>query len=101
MDKWAALGDKRRNHHPDELESPRPHKESRKSRRKEGESNSPKHRAFQNSHRIELLNKDWRRDAGPTSKPKNQLASPPPAANSEALLDDDFDWIGGWHDLHI
>jgi hypothetical protein len=101
MDKWAALGDKRRNHHPDELESPRPHKESRKSvgRRKEGESNSPKHRGFQNSHRIELLNKDWRHNAGPTSKPKKHPS--PPLANSDALLDDDFDWIGGWHDLHI
>ncbi|KAL1954673.1 hypothetical protein VTO42DRAFT_825 [Malbranchea cinnamomea] len=95
LDKWAALGDRRRNHHPDENTPPFSNKQSPKpmSWRKDWGCGNQHRRCPYN----ELLNKDWRRDSYQTvvKSKKNIIPS------CDGVLDDDFDWIGGWHDLHI
>ena len=98
LDKWAALGDRRRNHHSDEHHSPLSNKLSPKSWRKDSLADDVNRRSPFNETRNELLNKDWRRDPFQTIKPKKTSPSIP---TYDGTLDDDFDWIGGWYDLHV
>ncbi|PGH08619.1 serine/threonine protein kinase [Blastomyces parvus] len=91
MDKWAALGNKRRKYHPKQDGSSRSRKQKQmtKSWRKDAGLGSP---GFENRHVDQhFLAIDWRRDPFETIKPKKSVV----------MIDDDFDWIGGWHDLHI
>ncbi|KAK2732498.1 hypothetical protein FQN55_004075 [Onygenales sp. PD_40] len=97
MDKWAALGNKRRNFHPKRKDSSRSKKTNymSKSWRKESGLGSPGlDERHVDQHFLEI---DWRRDPFETIKAKK---NPNPVANYDGI-DDDFDWIGGWHDLHI
>ncbi|EEQ87112.1 hypothetical protein RJZ56_004499 [Blastomyces dermatitidis] len=91
MDKWAALGNKRRKYHPNHEHSScsRKQKQMSKSWRKDAGLGSP---GFEDRHVDQhFLAIDWRRDPFETIKPKKY----------STIIDDDFDWIGGWHDLHI
>lgn len=99
LDKWAALGDRRRNHHSDEHVSQLSSKLSPKitAWRKDSLADGNRRCPF-NEPRSELLNRDWRRDPPQTIKPKKTLPSIP---TYDGTLDDDFDWIGGWHDVVV
>jgi len=84
VDKWAALGDRRRNYRSDEETVPRLKKQR-------------------------SMNLSWRRDSGPSSpqawrnpfldkewRPKAKLNS-----DYHGSVDEDLDLVGGWHDLHL
>lgn len=115
MDKWAALGQKRRNYHPKEDRSPQWkarnvvnrnwRKDNRASVLSENEQSprkgsSPKRNRSRQQHHAQsyLLSKDWRNDPFQTIKAK-KFSCPFAPQHSEA--DDEFDFMGGWHDLHI
>lgn len=100
MDKWAALGDKRRNHHPGENDPPRLKNQyaGNMAWRKDAAVNSPKNRGVHSEYRNDLLSRDWRRDPFQTIKANK---NPPPVSRYGGALDDDFDWIGGWDDVHV
>jgi serine/threonine protein kinase len=88
VDKWAALGDRRRNFHPRE-ETPRLKKQRSMNlswRRDSGPSRSPQ-------RRNPFLDKEWRR-YGENIKAK-------PNHDYHGSLDEDLDLVGGWHDLHL
>lgn len=102
LDKWAALGDKRRGAKPrgGSLGQERPTQCWRKDWglgssgfnygswvRKESPT-SPDRR------RRPYLQKDWRRDAPETAKPR-------PPSGYDGSVDEDLDLVGGWHDLHL
>uniref|UniRef100_A0A093X981 Serine/threonine-protein kinase ksp1 n=1 Tax=Talaromyces marneffei PM1 TaxID=1077442 RepID=A0A093X981_TALMA len=84
VDKWAALGDRRRNYRSDEETVPRLKKKR-------------------------SMNLSWRRDSGPSSpqawrnpfldkewRPKAKLNT-----DYHGSVDEDLDLVGGWHDLHL
>lgn len=108
MDKWAALGNKRRNYNYSKPNrSPRLKKQRsmnmnwRKDRRNgsHGSGKSPQAKLVspRNSQNHQhFLEHDWRRDPFQTIKPKK---NPVPVSHYDD--NDEFDWIGGWHDLHI
>ncbi|QVM11169.1 hypothetical protein D8B26_005820 [Coccidioides posadasii str. Silveira] len=116
MDKWAALGQKRRNYHPKGQQPPQWKAKQIVNRnwRKDAGPNSlgsenepwirkgssPKHNRFrQNQHpQSHLLSKDWRHDPFQTIKPKKDSC---PFSLHDSYPDDEFDFIGGWQDLHI
>ncbi|CRG87094.1 hypothetical protein PISL3812_04109 [Talaromyces islandicus] len=88
VDKWAALGDRRRNYRPRE-ETPRLKKQRSMNlswRRDSGPSRSPQ-------RRNPFLDKEWRR-YGENIKAK-------PNYDYHGSLDEDLDLVGGWHDLHL
>lgn len=111
LDKWAALGRKRRNYHsrdgqwaPSKSHSPTKGRRKdtgydhgtwtkKKFSSKEGRSNSP-----QKNVQPYMLSKDWRRDPIQTFKPKKEQC--PFLDFGSVVDDDDFDFIGGWQDLH-
>lgn len=85
VDKWAALGDRRRNFRPRE-ETPRLKKQRSMNlswRRDSGPSRSPQ-------RRNPFLDKEWRRYG--ENKPNHDY---------HGSLDEDLDLVGGWHDLHL
>jgi serine/threonine protein kinase len=88
VDKWAALGDRRRNHRSDE-EVPRLRKQRSMnlSWRRDSGPSSPQ--AWRNP----FLDKEWRRQG---LDPKVKLNS-----DYHGSVDEDLDLIGGWHDLHL
>ncbi|KAL4919425.1 kinase-like domain-containing protein [Aspergillus aurantiobrunneus] len=112
LDKWAALGDKRRN-----FKTSGPSFESkcfpnnvtwRKDwglgssgfdygswARKESFASPDRRRR----RRRQFLHKEWRRDSSETPKPVNAK----PAVNHDyhGSIDEDLDLVGGWHDLHL
>ncbi|OAX77801.1 serine/threonine protein kinase [Emergomyces africanus] len=97
LDKWAALGNKRRKYHPkpDDSSRLRKQKHMSKSWRKDTGLSSP---GIEDRHVDQhFLAIDWRRDPFETIKPKKASISVAPCD----VIDDEFDWIGGWHDLHI
>ncbi|WEW56589.1 cAMP-dependent protein kinase catalytic subunit [Emydomyces testavorans] len=116
IDKWAALGQKRRNYHPKEDQSPQwkarqiVNRNWRKDARPSsfGTENEPwfqkgisprsKQNRQQQQPQSYLLSKDWRHDPFQTIKPKKSGC---PFAAHDSYPDDEFDFIGGWHDLHI
>jgi serine/threonine protein kinase len=85
VDKWAALGDRRRNYRSDEETVPRLKKQR-------------------------SMNLNWRRDSGPSSPPawrnpfldKEWRPSKAKFSNDyHGSVDEDLDLVGGWHDLHL
>ncbi|KAE8385635.1 putative serine/threonine protein kinase [Aspergillus alliaceus] len=102
LDKWAALGDRRRNYKPAEASLGQKKFLSNMAWRKDwglGSSGfdygswakkdtiiSPERR------RRPFLEKGWRRDVMEPSKP---------ATGYDGSIDEDLDLIGGWHDLHL
>lgn len=109
MDKWAILGKKRRSYHPkDDNSSRRLRKQQSMNmnwRKDWGFGSSAfdygtctkKDVPTGNDYRHHpLLDKDWRRDPFQTIKPKRAQYTP-----IYDGLDDDYDWVGGWHDLHL
>lgn len=88
VDKWAALGDRRRNYRTDE-KTPRLRKQRSMNlnwRRDSGPSSPP---AWRNP----FLDKEWRRQGLET---KGKLNS-----DYHGSVDEDLDLVGGWHDLHL
>ncbi|PGH32761.1 serine/threonine protein kinase [[Emmonsia] crescens] len=97
LDKWAALGNKRRKYHPKQDDSSRSRKQKymSKSWRKDAGLGSP---GLEDRHVDQhFLAIDWRRDPFETIRPKKTSISVGPYDG----IDDEFDWIGGWHDLHL
>lgn len=101
-DKWAALGNKRRNYQPakDSLPAASNKRPMTMSRRKDwglgssgydyGVSHKRGSRGPQH-FRPAWLDQDWRRDQHPLSQHKPVYES----------ADDDLEWVGGWHAFHL
>ncbi|KAJ5104511.1 hypothetical protein NUU61_001858 [Penicillium alfredii] len=102
-DKWAELGDKRRNYKPREFFDPKRAAASTWRRDwglgSSGFDHAPraKRDSPQSDRRRRLfLEKDWRRDAAEVSK-----LSPVKPCSYDGSVDEDLDLVGGWHDLHL
>ncbi|RDW78767.1 putative serine/threonine protein kinase [Aspergillus mulundensis] len=106
LDKWAALGDKRRNFKPS-----RPSFESKRfpnnmAWRKDwglgssgfdyGTWAKKESLVSQDRRRRQFFNKEWRRDSLETPKPVT-ITKP----DYHGSIDEDLDLVGGWHDLHL
>ncbi|KAL1968981.1 hypothetical protein VTN77DRAFT_815 [Rasamsonia byssochlamydoides] len=108
LDKWAALGDRRRNYRPEEDRSGLDNKQrsmNKNWRRDSGAgSSSPPGwlkrdgMAGNDRRRNPFLDKDWRRDALEPVKVKIAGDSP---SDYHGSVDEDLDLVGGWHDLHL
>jgi serine/threonine protein kinase len=114
LDKWAALGDRRRNYRRKEENFPRKKPQNSTAaattipttwRRDSGFGSlgfvMPSKKDFLTDHeryRNPFLDKDWRRDAVETFKPKPGKSS---VKVYDGSADDDLDFVGGWHDLHL
>lgn len=100
MDKWAELGDKRRNFKTREVLGPQ--RAANTWRRDWGLGSSgfdhgsrAKRESPQSERRRRLfLEKDWRRDAV-------EVVPKPSPAMYDGSVDEDLDLVGGWHDLHL
>lgn len=102
LDKWAALGDKRRGAKPrgGSLGNEGPAQRWRKdwglgssgfnygSWVRKDSPTTPDRRSRP------YLQKDWRRDAPESAKPR-------PPSGYDGSVDEDLDLVGGWHDLHL
>lgn len=108
LDKWAALGDKRRNFKSSgSFESQRlPNNMTWRKDWGLGSSGfdygswaKKDSRASPDRCRRQFLKKEWRRDSSETPKPVNIH----PANNRDyhGSVDEDLDLVGGWHDLHL
>lgn len=103
LDKWAKLGDKRRNFKTRDIFGPQ--RSANTWRRDWGLGSSGfdygsrlKHDSPPPDRRRRLfLEKDWRREAADLSKPP----SPAKPCSYDSTVDDDLDLVGGWHDLHL
>ncbi len=101
-DKWAALGNKRRNYQPakDSLPAAPKKRSVIMSRRKDwglgssgydyGVAHKRGSRGPQQARPV-WLDQDWRRDQHPLSQHKSVFGS----------ADDDLEWVGGWHAFHL
>ncbi|EEP79501.1 conserved hypothetical protein [Uncinocarpus reesii 1704] len=116
MDKWAALGQKRRNYSPKEPRSTqwKANQIVNRNWRKDaapipfGSENEPWTRKSSSPRRNRtrqhqppqphMLSNDWRHDSFQTTKPRKDTC---PFAVDDSYPDEEFDFIGGWHDLHI
>jgi serine/threonine protein kinase len=105
IDKWAALGDRRRNYRTEGDSSKKQRSMKMSWRRNSGpESPSPNlwlkrdDMAGNDRHRNPFLNKDWRRDHSESVKVKIVSDSP---SDYHGSVDEDLDLVGGWHDLHL
>ncbi|KAJ5461334.1 uncharacterized protein N7458_002886 [Penicillium daleae] len=106
VDKWAALGDKRRNFKTRELFGPQ--RASNNWRRDWGLGSSgfdhgsrTKPESPQSERRRRFfLEKDWRREGGDAHK-HSPHHSPLKFSAYDGSIDEDLDLIGGWHDLHL
>lgn len=94
LDKWAVLGNRRRKNYREEPSSPLSNRHSPKNASWRKDS-----LADNTNRRFPLLNKDWRRDPFQTIKLKKP--SPASVPTYDETLHDDFDFIGGWHDLDV
>lgn len=106
VDKWAALGDKRRNYKPREVSfSANKRLNSLNWRKDWGLGSSgfdygswaikdPQSR--QDRRRRSLLDKNWRRDSENSKPLTGKLSS-----SYDGSVDEDLDLVGGWHDLHL
>lgn len=104
LDKWAALGDKRRNYKP----STPPAANPMAWRRDWGLGSSgfdygtwakkDHHLPSPGRHRRPFLAKGWRRDSPETLQP---VADPWASPTYDGSVDEDLDLVGGWHDLHL
>ncbi|EZF28660.1 serine/threonine protein kinase [Trichophyton interdigitale MR816] len=116
LDKWAALGKKRMNHTPEkDYRAASTPKSKAPSWRKEPQydhgtwtkkkfqsKDSRGHNGHQQQPIVQpyMLSKDWRRDKDQTIKPKRSQHYPHIPIYSPAAIDDEFDFVGGWQDLH-
>ncbi|OXV11321.1 hypothetical protein Egran_00918 [Elaphomyces granulatus] len=114
LDKWAALGDRRRNYRRKEESSPRRKPQSSNdaattipsTRRRDSGFGSlgfvmPWKKDLLTDHdryRNPFLDKDWRRDAVETLKPNPSKSK---VKVYDGSVDEDLDLVGGWHDLHL
>jgi serine/threonine protein kinase len=110
MDRWAALGNRRRNYHSKEETTSRLRKQQSMNmnwRKDWGVGSSSldsatwtrKDTAVGNDHRHHpLLDRDWRRHPFRTIKTKRSYYTFP---NPDCGVEDEFDLVGGWHDLHL
>ncbi|PGG96478.1 serine/threonine protein kinase [Helicocarpus griseus UAMH5409] len=96
MDKWAALGNRRRKFQSRRGGSPRSGKQkyTTKTWRRDSGSGSGFDERHVDQHFLDI---DWRQNPFDTIKPKKNSSSAGPRDG----IDDEFDWIGGWHDLHL
>ncbi|KAJ5287176.1 hypothetical protein N7478_002862 [Penicillium angulare] len=102
VDKWAELGDKRRNCKTREPFGPQ--RAAHNWRRDWGLGSSgfdhgsrPKRESPQIDRRRNVfLKKDWRREHADLSK-----LSPTKPSSYDGSVDEDLDLVGGWHDLHL
>ncbi|OJJ48864.1 hypothetical protein ASPZODRAFT_13600 [Penicilliopsis zonata CBS 506.65] len=108
LDKWAALGDKRRNYKPtpESVFGSKKHATHMNRRKDWGlgssgfdygswarkENTSP----VQDRRRRPFMERDWRRDHADTT-----LKSTKPSVGYDGSHDDDLDLVGGWHDLPL
>ncbi|KAL4991170.1 kinase-like domain-containing protein [Aspergillus falconensis] len=105
LDKWAALGDKRRNFKTTDSSFDFKRFPNGMTWRKDwglgssgfdyGSWAKKESLAFQDRRRRQFLNKDWRRDSLETPKPVNIKS------DYHGSIDEDLDLVGGWHDLHL
>ncbi|KAL2865655.1 putative serine/threonine protein kinase [Aspergillus lucknowensis] len=106
VDKWAALGDKRRNFRPPES-SPKRFPNNMSWRKDWGLGSSgfdygqwaKKESLAHDRRRRPFLHKEWRRDSSETQRPIN--IKPTISHDYHGSLDEDLDLVGGWHDLHL
>lgn len=105
IDKWAELGDKRRNYKSRELFGRQRAAASSNWRRDWGLGSSGFDHGTRNKRdsppRVDrrrqlFLEKDWRRDAMEVPAP-----SPVKMPSFDGSVDEDLDLVGGWHDLHL
>jgi serine/threonine protein kinase len=105
LDKWAALGDKRRNYKPKEIfgkkntiqTSWRKDWGLRSSGFDYGAAVKKDTSPTYDRRRRPFLERDWRRDAVEVVKPLHTK----PASGYDGSVDEDLDLVGGWHDLHL
>ncbi|KAL4966811.1 putative serine/threonine protein kinase [Aspergillus stella-maris] len=106
LDKWAALGDKRRNFQPSEAFESKRFPSNMAWRKDWGLGSSgfdygswakKQSQSSPDRRRRVFLNKEWRRDSSETPKPVNIK----PAVDYHGSVDEDLDLVGGWHDLHL
>ncbi|KAH8430439.1 putative serine/threonine protein kinase [Aspergillus melleus] len=106
LDKWAALGDKRRNYKSPSVPFGQKSFQTNMARRKDwglgssgfdyGSWAKKDAQPIQGRRRRPFLEKGWRRDA--MESPKSNVKS----FNSyDGSVDEDLDLVGGWHDLHL
>ncbi|KAJ9248398.1 hypothetical protein DTO207G8_7446 [Paecilomyces variotii] len=108
FDKWAALGNKRRNFQPKEPSRPQKQQSIMASWRRDwcpassSLDSAPTVRKdvspTNDRHRRAYLDKDWRRDAFETIKPKKSKL---PYHGYDGSVDEDLDLVGGWHDMPL
>jgi serine/threonine protein kinase len=108
VDKWAALGDKRRNFKPSDPSFESKRFPNNMTWRKDwglGSSGfdygqwAKKESFAQDRRRRPFLRKEWRRDSLETQRPVN--IKPANIHDYHGSLDEDLDLVGGWHDLHL
>lgn len=104
MDKWVALGNKRRNFRPKDSDQPRLRKQRSMNlnwRRKDSDTVSHfPDRPFKKDHSKAYKDfpsfREWRYDPLRAVRPKPVSHVP-----CDHESDEEFDFLGGWHDLHI
>lgn len=105
VDKWAELGDKRRNYKSREVFGRHQRALASTWRRDWGLGSSGFDQATRpkrgsppriDRRRQFFLEKDWRRDAAEVPGP-----SPVKISTYDGSVDEDLDLVGGWHDLHL
>ncbi|KAJ0420867.1 kinase-like domain-containing protein [Aspergillus carlsbadensis] len=108
VDKWAALGDKRRNFKPSDPSFESKRLPNNMTWRKDwglGSSGfdygqwAKKESLAQDRRRRPFLRKEWRRDSLETQRHVN--IKPANIYDYHGSLDEDLDLVGGWHDLHL
>lgn len=107
LDKWSALGDRRRNYKPRDISFEQRKDSSTRSWRKDWGLGSSgfdygswfkKRSATPHERRRQsFLEKDWRRDSPENKKPHNSKFP----SGYDGSVDEDLDLVGGWHDLHL
>ncbi|RMJ28391.1 serine threonine protein kinase [Aspergillus sp. HF37] len=107
FDKWAALGDKRRNYKLRDMSLGQRKDSGARSWRKDwglGSSGFDYGSWFKNHaaaphdrRRRPMLEKDWRRDTTENVKLSNAMLS----SDYDGSVDEDLDLVGAWHDLHL
>jgi hypothetical protein len=107
LDKWAALGDRRRNYKPAEKSFGQPKSSINMSWRKDwglgssgfdyGSWAKKDNLAHQDRRRRPFLEKGRRRDG--VESPK--AVKPVTPSSYDGSIDEDLDLVGGWHDLHL
>ena len=112
LDKWAALGDRRRNYKPSDGGFKPKNVLNRSWRKdwglgssgfdygswvKKTTSSSPRRESRYRS----IIDRDWRRDSFEKTRPQMQPRTLPANNSYDGSVDEDLDLFGGWHDLHL